>query len=436
MKRFAITSLTILIACAAWAGIVFAGLDQGWGLSALAEPGDTRAFLVEAEKDAAGRSAGNLVLVLVEDGKKAGGFQLSNGTPVDGDTLFQVASLGKWLTAWGVMVLVEDGSIDLDAPVSRYLTRWELPASDYDASEVTVRRLLSHTAGLSDGLGYDGFATPGERQTLEQSLNRAADASPGNDGQVTLGSPPGSGWEYSGGGYTILQLLIEEVTGQGFADFMRERVFFPLEMRRTTFDHAQALELGVAQNFRSNGISEPFRWYTALAATSLFTTANDLARFLEVQAAGKPNPVLGDAAMKAIVTPHASQMGAEIWGLGVMLYAPNDAGGYIFGHDGSNGPAINTAARVDHLTGDGIVILSTGHPTLATEIAGEWVFWKTGNVDSLSFLARLPFALGFIALGWCLIIAFAAVRTMRFKQANQSDRTRNEPRNASPKPAP
>jgi CubicO group peptidase (beta-lactamase class C family) len=416
MKRFAITSLATLMICAAWAGIVYAALDRGWGLRPIAEQGDTQAFLDEAKKTAATKSAGNLALVLIEDGERAGDFQFSKGDPVDGDALFQVASLGKWLTAWGVMVLVEDGSIDLDAPVSQYLTRWQWPASEFDTSQVTVRRLLSHKAGLSDGLGYDGFATPAERQTLEQSLTRAGDASPGKDGRVVLGSQPGSGWEYSGGGYTVLQLLVEEVSGQDFANFMQNRVFRPLGMSRSTFDHERALELGVAQNFRSDGGTEHFRWYTALAATSLFTTANDLARFLEVQAPGRANPVLGADSMTEIATPHASQMGEEIWGLGAMLYAPNNAGGYVLGHDGSNGPAINTAARIDPSTGDGIVILSTGHTTLATELAGEWVFWKTGNVDTLSFLTRMPIALTVVALGWFLIIAiaiFLAVRARR-----------------------
>ena len=130
--------------------------------------------------------------------------------------------------------------------------------------------------------------------------------------------------------------------------------------------------------------------------------------------------MLGVDAMKEIVTPHASQMGAEIWGLGAMLYAPNNAGGYVFGHDGSNGPAINTAARIDPSTGDGIVVLSTGHTTLATELAGEWVFWKTGNVDNLSFLTRLPIALTILALGWCLIFAISILWAARTKRP-QSD---------------
>jgi CubicO group peptidase (beta-lactamase class C family) len=302
------------------------------------------------------------------------------------------------------MVLVEDGAIDLDAPVSTYLTRWELPPGAFDVSGVTVRRLLSHTAGLSDGLGYDGFDAPQEVQTLEASLSRAADASPGNDGVVRLGAEPGEGWAYSGGGYTLLQLLVEEVSGQGFADFMDARVFTPLGMERTTFDHREALALGLAQNFDTDGGVEPFRWYTALAATSLFTTAGDLALFVQSQAPGGERPVLSEATLEMMRTPHASQLGADIWGLGLMLYAPNGKGSHIIGHDGNNGPAINTTARLDPDTGDGIVILATGSPLLATELAGEWVYWKTGRVDNLTFAIGLGSLLLWIGGGALVIL--------------------------------
>ena len=96
----------------------------------------------------------------------------------------------------------------------------------------------------------------------------ARDASPGKSGTVRLGSEPGSQWQYSGGGFTLLQLVIEEVSGEPFAQYMDRAVFDPLGMERTTFDHERALELGLAQNFRPDRTVEPFRWYTALAATS------------------------------------------------------------------------------------------------------------------------------------------------------------------------
>ena len=404
-----------LACCTMWGAIVFAALDQGWGHSALADAGDAVGFEQAARAIAEEENVGNVSFVLIEGGETASEFHLSRGETVHAQAVFQVASLGKWLTAWGVMALVEDGQLDLDAPVSDYLSRWQLPASEFDASGVTVRRLLSHTAGLTDSLGYDGFDTAQDRQSLEASLSSAADASPSKDGATLLGSEPGSGFAYSGGGYTLLQLLVEEVSGQPFPEYMNERVFAPLGMERTTFDHTRALELGLAENFKPDGDTEPFRWYTALAATSLFTTPEDLAKFISAQAPSVSNPVLSDRATAAIRQPHASEMGADIWGLGTMLYAPNNSGGFTIGHDGSNEPAINTAARLDPATGDGIVVLSTGNPMLATELAGEWVFWKTGNVDILTFASRSGSALIVFLIGSVLIlaIAFGTARWLR-----------------------
>ncbi len=410
-----------LAGCALWGAAVFAALDQGWGHSALADTGDAVGFQQAAKAIAEDENIGNVSFVLIEGGETASEFHLSKGDAVNAQTVFQVASLGKWLTAWGVMALVEEGQLDLDAPVSDYLSSWQLPASEFDASGVTVRRLLSHTAGLTDGLGYDGFDEALDRQSLEASLTRAADASPGNDGQVTLGNQPGSGFAYSGGGYTLLQLLIEEVSGKHFPEYMNERVFAPLGMERTTFDHARALELGLAENFRPDGTAEPFRWYTALAATSLFTTSEDLSKFVMAQAPNGSNPALSTSTMYLMRQPHASEMGTDIWGLGTMLYAPNNADGYIIGHDGSNEPAINTAARLDPATGDGIVILSTGNPRLATELAGEWVFWKTGNVDFLTFASRSGDALIAFLIGSVLILGIttATARWLRRKSPRQ-----------------
>jgi len=416
MKRYGLLILGALAVCVAWAALVFVTFSEGWLRSPLIEGDEPQAFVAAAKARAMADNRGNLAFVMLEDGQQVASFAMSKGDPVDGDALFQVASLGKWLTAWGVMALVEEGRIDLDAPVSTYLSRWQLPDSEFGADGVTVRRLLSHTAGLDDGLGYDGFAAKENRQTLEDSLTRARDASPGKTGLVRLGSEPGSQWQYSGGGYTLLQLVIEEVTGESFAQYMERTVFDPLGMERTTFDHERALELGLAQNFRPDGTTEPFRWYTALAATSLFTTADDLARFLAAQGPGGQQPVLSPDTQGLIATPHASQLGADVWGLGAMLYAPDNRGGFIIGHDGQNGPAINTAARIEPATGDGIVILSTGHGSLATELAGEWVFWKTGNVDNLDFAAGIPTMLTWLAIGLGVIVLLAIFIGLRMRR--------------------
>jgi Beta-lactamase class C and other penicillin binding proteins len=419
MRRYLTLAAGTLALVAIWGALVFAGLSEGWVRRPIATRGDAQEFFAAAHDIAKRRNRGNIALVLVEDGRIAGDFGKSQGAPVDRHSLFQVASLGKWLTAWGVMALVEQGRVDLDAPVSTYLTRWHLPDSAFDTDGVTVRRLLSHTSGLGDGLGYDGFATAEQRQSLEQSLTRAADASPDKSGTVVLTAEPGSGWHYSGGGYTILQLLIEEVSGQSFASYMEETVFAPLGMHRTTFDHDRAIALGLSENFRPDGTTEPLRWYTALAATSLFTTPDDLARFLQAQGPQSGGQrVLSPETLERMASPHAHELGAAIWGLGPMLYAPDNRGGFIIGHDGQNGPAINTAARLDAASGDGLVVLATGNGLLASEIAGEWVFWKTGNVDNIAFAAAIPAALAWFATGVLVILVAAGLMVRRMRRVS------------------
>ncbi|HXC55004.1 MAG TPA: serine hydrolase domain-containing protein [Rhizomicrobium sp.] len=332
--------------------------------------------------------------------------------PVDRDTLFQVASMSKWLTAWGVMTLVESGRIDLDAPVSRYLKRWTLPPSQFDNDGVTVRRLLSHTAGLTDGLGYRGFA-PGEKlQTLPASLTHAADAMPGAPGAVRVGLKPGSAWRYSGGGFVLLQLLIEDVTGEPFNDYMRRAVLLPLGMRQSTFVAPDPAHL--ADVFDARG-GQAIRYkFTALAAASLYTSTGDMTRFLQAQvpgASGEPpgRGVLRPATLALMRQPQARLFLLPMWGLGNALYASNNAGGFVVGHDGNNYPAINTTARLDPATGNGIVVLETGNPTLASEIGGDWVFWQTGHVDIVAIFYDTRRLLTIFAAGALLIVAVAAV---------------------------
>lgn len=387
-KMIGIAALT-LSAIVIWSGSIFVIGSEGWLKRPIAADASAQSFVAAAAEIVEQDHRGNLSMLLLEGGEVAASYHSATGKPVDENSVFQVASLSKWLAAWGVMTLVEDGAIDLDEPVSRYLTRWQLPTGAFDNDGVTTRRLLSHTAGLDDGLGYAGFDSDSAVQSLESSLDRALDTSPGKSGVVKVGSEPGSGWNYSGGGYTLLQLLIEEVSGQPFTDYMAERVFEPLNMSQSGFDHKKAAGLGLAENFDLEGNVEPLKYYSSLASTSLFTSSRDMALFLAAQGPGSRQSVLSEASMRLMRQPHASQMGADIWGLGTMLYAPNNAGDFIIGHDGNNEPAINTAARLDPATGDGIVILETGSDLLATRLASEWVFWKTGRVDSLAFAMGL-----------------------------------------------
>lgn len=400
--------LLMLLALLAWTVALVGGTVLGVWREPIAPRGDTRAFLEAVVTRIDEEHEGNVAFALLERGQPVATHFVSVGQPVDEDTRFQVASLSKWITAFGVMTLVEADKLDLDAPVSRYLTRWKLPPSEFDNEGVTVRRLLSHTAGLTDGLGYAGFA-PGERlQTLEESLTRAADAAPGRSGIVRVGREPGTTFAYSGGGYTLVQLLVEEISGQPFDAFMKAAVFEPLGMDGSTF-RLEPDARNVAEFFDGNGVPAPHLRYTALAAASLYTTTADLTRFLAAHVSGPDGAppgrgVLRPETLERMRRPHAQRFGVDLWGLGTILYAPNGAGGHLIGHDGSNEPAINTSARLDPATGDGIVILESGNRWLATTLAGEWVFWRTGRVDLFTVAATFGETSRTLAIGAVIIV--------------------------------
>ncbi|MCE9524381.1 MAG: beta-lactamase family protein [Alphaproteobacteria bacterium] len=404
--------LLTVLALLGWTALVVTGTLEGWWRQPLAPFGDTTAFRTAAIADIDKKHKGNVAFALLENGQVIATHFVSIGKPVDGDSRFQVASMSKWITAWGVMTLVEAGKLDLDKPVSLYLKRWKLPASKFDNNGVTVRRLLSHTAGLTDGLGYAGFKPGDPVQALEASLTRAADATPGRDGAVRVGIEPGTEFKYSGGGYTLLQLLVEEVSGQSFNKYMTTSIFAPLGMTRSTF----VLEDGamdVTEFFDERGAPATHYRFAALAAASLYTTTNDMTRFLQAHLAGPRGEapgrgVLGPKTLLEMRRPHASQYGADIWGLGTMLFVPNNTGSFVIGHDGNNEPAINTAARLDPATGNGIIVLETGNRLLATPLASEWVFWDTGNVDFLMLVIESGALLKTLAVG-CAAIILAAL---------------------------
>lgn len=372
-----------IVALALWAALVAVGAREGWWRPMPAPQGDTAGFMRWAQGRYAAQTHGNIAIVLLDNGEAAQSYYASHGRTVDSDSLFQVASLSKWLTAWGVMTLAEEGRIDLDAPVSRYLTRWHLPESAFDNDQVTVRRLLSHTAGLTDGLGFLGFAPDQTIPSIEQELSDVTDAMPGASGVVRAGAPADGTWRYSGGGYLILQLLIEEVTQEPFNDYMRRAVFAPLGMGSSTFVDPDPNRL--AEFYAADGSEAIHYRFAATGAASLYTSAADLTRFLQAHVAaadGVPpgRRVLSPQVLEMMRAPEARLATLPVWGLGPTLYAPNGAGGFVIGHDGANFPAINTTARIDPATGDGIIVLETGSATLAREIGGEWVYWQAGIV--------------------------------------------------------
>ncbi|MFN8356460.1 MAG: serine hydrolase domain-containing protein [Spirosomataceae bacterium] len=421
MKRFIYYTLVIVLLSVAWAGIVLFGTLNGWWHQPITKSSDTDSFLKAVNEKIKNEFVGNFAMAIMRNGQVENESFYSYGKPVNRNTIFQVASLSKFVSAVGVMKLTELGKINLDTPVNHYLKRWQLPPSKFDNEQVTARRLLSHTAGLTDELGYSGFEKKESVQTLEESLTKAKDADMGVSGEVKVGIEPNSRWKYSGGGFTLLQLLVEETSGQTFNDYMTTSLFKPLNMTSSSYLLADSLKNRLCEFYYVDKTPAPHVYYTSLAATSLYSSLSDLELFFQLFLKGQNGEPIGRGqlkpeTLKAMREAHWDMMGERIFGLGCMLYIDIENNEDIFGHDGKSTPPINTAIRINPVTGDGIIILETGNPDLATKIASDWVLLKTGKVDTLLFTMLLEKMLKILIVGILFIIAIAAWSAIRNKK--------------------
>ena len=153
LKRAGLALLLVI----AWSAALLGGTLFGWWRRPLAPDDDPGAFMRAAIPIISGGNRANTALILIERGAISAEYYSANVDAIDRDTVFATASLSKWITAHAVMKLVEQGKLDLDRPVDEQITRWHLPKSAFDTRGVTARRLLSHTAGLSDGLGFGDY---------------------------------------------------------------------------------------------------------------------------------------------------------------------------------------------------------------------------------------------------------------------------------------
>lgn len=252
-----------------------------------------------------------LSLAIIQGGRivKEKGFGFADkgsNTPVTPATLFQAGSISKSVAAAGALWLVERGSLSLDADVNSELRTWKVPENQYTKTQkVTLRRILSHTAGLTVH-GFPGYDKAVTLPTLVQVLDGAK---PANTPAIRVDTVPGSQWRYSGGGYTVMQQLIVDVTNQRFPDFMRDRVLRPLGMLSSTYEQPLPSEKAgsTAAGYYSNGKAVEGRWhvYPEMAAAGLWTTASDLARFsigIQQSLAAKSNPVISQPMARQMLT--------------------------------------------------------------------------------------------------------------------------------------
>ncbi|MEO0340361.1 MAG: serine hydrolase domain-containing protein [Bacteroidota bacterium] len=337
----------------------------------------TQALEKGITKGMAEKNVPGLVIAILEEGELIyqqdfGWADVEKEVPTTAKTGFNIGSISKLFTAWGVMKLVQEGKLDLDAPVESYLTRWSLPPSDFDHNKVTIRALLSHTAGLSVH-GYPGFSPELPLPSIEASL--AGENGPVRDNEkVEVIIAPQTKFKYSGGGYTILQLLIEEVSQMSFAEYMHKAIFKPLGMRQTSFMIDKKILKNSAQPYDEEGELISMHRFAAQAAAGLHTNLTDLIEF--AKACLSKNPILETETVQSMMTAPEAANGQYGLGFRILQLGPVT----LKGHAGSN-YGWQSGMMLHPPSKSGIIMLSNGSQGDDVLIATlrQWVTWKMSN---------------------------------------------------------
>ncbi|MDN3203761.1 serine hydrolase [Algoriphagus sediminis] len=263
----------------------------------------------------------------IEWAKGYGIADSSENRKVTSKTMFLAGSISKPVAALRAHQLAEQGIIHLDSNVNNYLKSWKLPENEFTQKEkVTTRRILNHTAGLTVW-GFPGYDKGDTVPTVPQVLDGE-----GNTDSVRVYKEPGESWMYSGGGYTIMQLMITDLESSDFPEIMQENVLNPIGMTGSTFANPLPDEFHsiAATGYRSNGAEVEGKWpiYPEMAAAGLWTTPSELILYAkEIQNIyqNKENGILKVSTVEEMLTP-----GLENHGLGPGV---NE---FTFGHGGAD----------------------------------------------------------------------------------------------------
>lgn len=418
IKRIALVLLLLIL----WTGTVVAGALFGWWRRPIAPAGDASAFMKAAVALADANNRANTAIMLIEADSINAEYYSTRADTIDRHTVFATASLSKWITAHAVMKLVEQGKLDLDRPVDQYLTRWHLPAGAFSTNGVTARRLLSHTAGLTDGLGFGDYRLDEPLPSLEETLRAPRRSDVRDTSRIVIGIEPGTTFRYSGGGYLVLELLIEELSGETFETFVTREILQPLGMQRSGYADLAATP-NSAKSYRVDGTPAPIYRYASRAATGFASSPGDLSQLVFAHLRGDKGAVLSAATLASMRNVEARSTGADLWGLGTILYAPTKQGSVVFGHDGANDPAISSSVRINPETHDAIIVLATGSSAIASRLGAEWVLWQTGVPDVLTVPAEIRRVLPVLAVGVGVILLLGTVSVWRRRKQTRSARS-------------
>ena len=265
--------------------------------------------------------------------KGYGVVEAGSHQPVTVHTLFQAGSISKPVAAAGTLSLVEQGKLSIDENVNQKLKSWQVPENEFTKNEkVTLRRILSHSAGFTVH-GFPGYEAGSPIPSLVQILNGEP---PANTAPIRVDFVPGTKFRYSGGGVTVEQQLVIDVTGKPFPQFMRERVLNKIGMADSTYEQPlpPARAAATATATHADGKAIPGKWhiYPEMAAAGLWTTPSDLAKFaieIALSKQGKANHVLSEVTTREMLKPQIEQVG-----LGFFLDGHKNP--EEFGHNGAD----------------------------------------------------------------------------------------------------
>lgn len=353
-------------------------------------------------------------IALVRDGQVAytsayGVADQKSGRKMTTDMPMRVQSISKSVTAWAVLKLAEEGKLNLDDPAEKYLKGWKLPPSGYPPDGITVRRLLCHTAGLPLGDVFTLYSPDEAMPSLKESLTHSA---------IPF-QMPGKGFSYSNVGYNLLELIIEEVTGRDFAEYMRNEVLYPLGMYHSDFEWNEKSLTSAPLGYTLKGRPvSPYR-YPERASGGLIATAEDIARFC---IAGMPDfsdqRVLVRADIEQLYFAQAESLGIysavfDAYGFGYYTEVLSD--GKLAVSHGGQGTGWMSHFHAVPEAGDAIVILTNSQrswPFISILLNG-WARWRGFSPPGMTrILLGECFLWGLIgliaAITLCLIAGIAS----------------------------
>ena len=306
----------------------------------------------------------------IEWARGYGFADVSENRPVTENTLFQAASISKSLNSLGVLKLVQEKKLDLNTDINEYLVSWKFPYDEKSNNKkITLTNLLSHTAGLTVS-GFPGYAKGDTLPTIKQIINGEK---PANTRAIRSFNEPGKNFTYSGGGITISQMIVMDVTNQPYDVFMQKNVLDPLGMTSSSFTQPPLREKEkiLATGYKADGKEVPGKYhiYPEQAAAGLWTNPVDLCKYvIETQLSfnGQSSKVLTPELTRLRVTP-VSQDAA----LGTFVNSRVTGSSKYFNHNGGN-EGFSCTAIGSLNEGNGVVIMTNSdNPSILEEIANS-----------------------------------------------------------------